>query len=274
MLERTIPSSGEKIPVIGLGTWQTFDVSGQAELENCTKVLHAWDVHGGRLIDSSPMYGKAEAAIGTVTSNAPLRDNYFYATKVWTTGLQQGIQQMQQSFDRMGRKTVDLMQIHNLVDWKAHLPQLRKMKEEGTIRYIGITHYRDSSHKELANILNSEHDIDFVQFNYSLFNRHAEEYLLQTAMHNQVATLINRPFGEGSMLQTVQNKTLPPWAIEQDITTWPGFILKYIISHPAVTCVIPATNKSQHAASNALAGSDFIPNEAFRKKMVDYIKGI
>jgi diketogulonate reductase-like aldo/keto reductase len=192
---------------------------------------------------------------------------------VWTRGKNEGIQQMESSFKKMKRSVIDLMQIHNLVDWKTHLATLQKWKEEGKVRYIGITHYMDYVHRELADIIRSE-KIDFVQFNYSIANRHAEEFLLQTAADNGVAALINRPFGEGNLFNMVKDKKLPEWAAEYKIETWSQFFLKFIVSHPSVTCVIPATSNPTHAEDNMKAGLDPLPDEATRKKMVAFMKEI
>lgn len=273
MLERIIPSGGEKIPVIGMGTWQSLNVSGAAALQQAEQVVAAWAGAGGRLIDSSPMYGKAEEVIGEITAGKSYADSLFYATKVWTTGGREGIAQMENSFRKMKRKTIDLMQIHNLVDWKTHLPQLRQWKTEGRIRYIGITHYTDSSHEELQRIIEKEKP-DFVQFNYSLLNRDAEKRLLPAAQHNGVATLINRPFGEGSMLRLLAGKKLPDWVTAQGIQGWADAILRYIIAHPAVTCVIPATSIPEHALANTRAGKGIVPDEDFCKRLVAYVKEI
>lgn len=267
MIHRTIPSTGERVPVIGLGTWQSFDVS--SGLEPLNDVLTVMADAGGRLIDSSPMYGRSEEVVGTLTSQ--WKDNpFFYATKVWTKGREEGIRQMNSSFKKFRRPVIDLMQVHNLVDWQTHLRTLRKWKEEGRIRYIGITHYTDSVHEELAKIIRLE-KIDFVQFNYSITDRHAEKELLPVAAENGVATLINRPFGEGKLFGKVRGKSLPPWAAECNIENWSQFFLKFLIAHPAVSCVIPATSNPLHAADNMKAGLEPLPDEALRKKMAAYI---
>ncbi|GAB4093539.1 aldo/keto reductase [Flaviaesturariibacter terrae] len=252
MLQRTIPSSGESLPAIGLGTWQTFDSSSNDG--SLIEVLQAFHASGGRLIDSSPMYGRAEATIGRLTESMPQREDFFYATKVWTTGRREGIAQLEQSFERMGRRTMDLVQIHNLVDWQTHLPTLRKWKEEGRIRYLGITHYTDSNHADLERVLRQER-FDFVQFNYALNNRHAEERLLPAAAELGVGTIINRPFGEGALLKRLQGRPLPAWAQEAGLTNWASFCLAYILAHPAVTCVIPATSKAAHLKEFLEAGN-------------------
>lgn len=270
MILRQIPSTGEMIPVIGLGTWQSFDVDPSFDLEPLKKVLSTMEEAGAKLIDSSPMYGKSEEIVGSLTEDDK-NNSFFYATKVWTRGKEEGIRQMESSFKKMKRSVIDLMQIHNLVDWKVHLATLQKWKEEGKVRYIGITHYMDYMHRELADIIQSQ-KIDFVQFNYSIVNRHAEEFLLQTAADNGVATLINRPFGEGNLFSMVKGKTLPSWAAEYSIETWSQFFLKYIVSHPAVTCVIPATSNPKHAEDNTKAGFEPLPDETIRKKMIAFMK--
>lgn len=269
MIQRIIPSSGEKLPVIGLGTWQTFDVDTDKylALKNVLDEMHSG---GGRLIDSSPMYGKSEKTIGNITANIDGRDDFFYATKVWTTGMLQGLQQMHTSMARMKRKTMDLVQIHNLTDWRTQLKTLRAWKEEGRIRYFGITHYTDAYHDDLERIMKVEKP-DFVQFNYSITNRNAEKRLLGAAATLGIATIINRPFGEGRMFGQVKGKPLPDWAGEHGINSWSVYFLKYIISHPAVTCVIPATASVQHERDNVRAGTGELPDDATRKKMVEYL---
>lgn len=270
MIQREIPLTGEKLPVIGLGTWQTFDVSSSSNLQPLQQVLSVLSDAGGKLIDSSPMYGRSEETVGALTVDAsPHR--FFYATKVWTQGRDEGIRQMENSFQKFRRTVIDLMQIHNLVDWKTHLATLRKWKEEGKIRYIGITHYTDGMHNELAKIIKSE-KIDFVQFNYSIAHRNAEKILLPTAAEHGVAILINRPFGEGNLFNQVQGKNLPSFATEYKIKSWSQFFLKFIVSHPAVSCVIPATSNPVHAADNMDAASEPLPDELIRKKMVEAFK--
>jgi diketogulonate reductase-like aldo/keto reductase len=272
MIKRIIPSSGEVLPVIGIGTWQVFDVTPEKypELKNVLEVMHNG---GGTLIDSSPMYAKAEKAIGDVTSKMDASNDFFYATKVWTTGADKGRKQMNASFEKMQRKTIDLMQIHNLVDWKTHLPQLREWKEEGKIRYIGITHYTDEHHEDLERVMKAEKP-DFVQFNYSITNRHAEKKLLDAASDLGIATIINRPFGTGNLFRQVLGKPLPSWALENRIENWASYFLKYIIAHPAITCVIPATANPNHEAENVKAGSEPLPDRILLKKMVDYLQNL
>lgn len=270
MIKRIIPSSGEALPVMGLGTWKTFDVTGRQSYPVLEKVLHTVDAAGGTLIDSSPMYGRSEEVIGDITSGMETADDFFYATKVWTTGKQEGIMQMESSIQKMKRKTMDLMQIHNLTDWRTHLTTLNDWKEKGKIRYTGITHYTDSMHPELEKILTSE-KIDFVQFNYSILARNAEDRLLAVAADHGVATLINRPFGEGKLFHQVKGKPLPVWAADINITDWSAFFLKYILAHPAVTCIIPATGNPDHAAANLTAAEGEMPDAAMQRKMAAYM---
>jgi diketogulonate reductase-like aldo/keto reductase len=273
MIERTIPSSGESIPVIGMGTYNTFDANEKTATDQLTAVLNAFYQGGGRLLDSSPMYGHAERMVGTLTSKAPYANELFYATKVWTTGRENGIRQMDDSFSFMKRKTIDLMQIHNLSDWKTHLPIIREWKEAGKIRYLGITHYADSSHAELEKVMRAK-PIDFVQFNYSIQERHAEDRLLNVAAELGVATLINRPFGQGRLFSHLRNLPLPDWAADWNMQSWGAFLLKYIIAHPAVTGVIPASSNAKHVADNIKAGEGPLPDERTRAKMVAYVQSI
>lgn len=272
MLKRSIPSSGEQLPVVGLGTWKQFDVGASAaERQSLTEVLKRMAALGGTLIDSSPMYGNAEEVAGDLTAGSGLADKFFYATKVWTSGEQNGIEQMQASLKKMRRTTMDLMQIHNLVDWKTHLKTLKKWKEEGKIRYVGITHYTASAHAQLEEIIKSE-DIDFVQFNYSIRVRDAEKSLLKAAQDEGVAVIINEPFETGSLFKAVKGKTLPDWAADYDIGSWAQFFLKFILSHPAVNCVIPGTSNPAHAADNMGAGYGKLPDEAGRKRMAEWME--
>lgn len=273
MLQRIIPSSGESIPVIGLGTWIKFDVTSTTEKQSLVNNLKLFAEHGGRLIDTSPMYGNAEKVIGEVTKQSDIADDFFYATKVWTSGREAGIQQMESSMQKMQRKTMDLIQVHNLVDWKTHLKTLRQWKEEGKVRYIGITHYTTSYHDELEKIIRNE-KIDFVQFNYSIGVRNAERSLLQTAMEKEVAVIINEPLEKGNLFKAVKGKALPDWAIENDMNTWAQFFLKYIIAHPAVTCAIPATSNPKNLLDNLIAGEGKLPDEKMREKMVEYFEGL
>ena len=268
--KRQIPSSGELLPIVGVGTWLQFDVGqSDAEREPIRQVLKSMVKMGGEVIDSSPMYGNAERVIGELTTELGLADHFFYATKVWTSGHQAGIDQMNASMRKMERQTMDLMQVHNLLDWQTHLKTLKKWKEQGKIRYIGITHYTVSSHDRLEEIVQTE-DIDFVQVNYSIQTRHAEKSLLKAAQDNGVAVIINQPYEGGSLFNKVKNKQLPDWAAYYDINNWAQFFLKYILSHPAVTCVIPGTSNPEHLEENVGAAYGRLPDEDARQKMADY----
>ncbi len=273
MIQRMIPSSGESLPVIGMGTWIKFDIGQAAEKEQAAKNISIFRSQGGRVIDSSPMYGTAESVIGELTQQTGRAEDFFYATKVWTSGREEGIRQMESSMQKMKRNVMDLMQVHNLVDWKIHLETLRRWKDEGIVRYTGITHYQSAYHDELEKIIKKE-KIDFVQFNYSIAVRHAEKSLLQTAYNNGVAVIINEPLEKGNLFKKVKGKPLPQWAVENDIRSWSQFFLKYIISHPAVTCVIPATSDPKNLMDNMRAGEGDLPDERMRKKMVEYWEGM
>ncbi|MBX7153094.1 aldo/keto reductase [bacterium] len=274
MIQRLIPSTNEKLPVIGLGTWQTFDVgSSESERQPLKDVLTTMRSIGGRVIDSSPMYGNSEEVVGDLTVMTGTAESFFYATKVWTSGKDEGKIQMMESMKKLRRSVIDLMQIHNVLDWKTHLPVLREWKDAGKIRYIGITHYTASAYSELEKILKSE-PVDFVQFNYSLGERDAERSLLQTAQDRGVAVLINRPFAGGSLFQAAKNKPLPQWASELGITSWGQYFLKYIISHPAVTCAIAGTSKPQHLKDNMMAAFGKLPDQVVRKKMSEYFDSL
>lgn len=272
MLQRSIPSTGESLPAIGMGTWKTFDRPLSGPEDELSFVLQDLHKAGGKLIDSSPMYGRAEESIGELTEATGLREDFFYATKVWTTGKQEGIEQMGNSFRLMNRKVIDLIQIHNLVDFDTHLETLREWKSKGRIRYIGVTHYLDESHEKLEKLMRTVPDLDFIQFNYSFFSRHAEERLLPAAINHGVATLINRPFGVGGHFSRVSSRPVPSWAVDAGMKKWSQFFLKYILANPGVTCVIPATSNPRHMADNLLAGEGELPDEAMRKRMLEEIK--
>src|SRR5688500_1734490 len=261
MLERIIPSSGEKLPVVGLGSWLQFDVGhAAAERQPLREVLKVMFSKGGKLIDASPMYGKAEEVIGDLTASSGNADKYFYATKVWTKGEQSGIKQMQESMRKLQRKTMDLMQVHNLTDWQTHLKTMNRWKSEGKIRYTGVTHYTVSMHKQLEEIVKQKL-VDFVQFNYSIRVRNAETSLLKAAHNKGVAVIINEPFESGNLFSVVKGKALPGWAKDYDIHSWAQYFLKYILSNPAVNCVIPGTSNPKHAADNMMAGYGNLPDE-------------
>jgi len=266
---RTIPSSGEKIPAIGMGTWLTFDAgNSESKRKELKEVLRIFWENGGKLIDSSPMYGSSEKVVGDLITDLKFKKN-FLATKVWTNGEANGISQMQQSFQKMQTARMDLMQVHNLVDAEIHLKTLRKWKAEGKIRYIGITHYLVNAYPELMQLIKNEKP-DFVQFNYNMAVRDAEKKLLPFCADTGIAVINNRPFDGGDLFRRINGKTLPSWTKDYDIRNWAQFFLKYIISHPAVTCAIPATSKQSHMHENigALYGS--LPDPAARNKMADF----
>ncbi len=268
MLSRAIPSTGEMIPVIGLGTWPVFDVGGEdgarRPLREVTRLL--LDT-GGRIVDSSPMYGRAEAVTGDLLADLRARPRAFLATKVWTSGRERGIEQMERSASLLRSPVIDLMQIHNLVDWRTHLATLRRMKASGAIRYIGITHYTDRALSELADILNSESGIDFVQCGYSLSARAAERDLLPVAAARGVAVIVNQPLGQGRLVRRVRGRALPDWAGELACTSWAQLLLKYVLAHPAVTCVIPATRDPEHMTDNLTAGFGALPDQPQRQRI-------
>ena len=271
---RTIPSSGEKIPVIGLGTWQVFDIGDSPHDRQPLKdVLGRFLQLGGKVIDSSPMYGRAESVIGDLTSELRLQDRFFFATKVWTTGKEDGIASMERSFQRLRISRLDLMQVHNLVDVNTQLATMRAWKEQGRIRYLGITHYTDSAFAEVEKILRRE-KLDFMQINYSINDRGAEERLLPLARDRGVATLINRPFASGDLFARLRTKPLPEWAAEFDCKSWAQFLLKWILGNEAVTCAIPATGKVTHLEDNMAAGSGSLPDAKMRVRMLAYVEGL
>ena len=273
MLTRTIPSSGEKLPVIGLGTWQVFDVGpSKAERAPLELVLSSLVKLGGRPVDSSPMYGRSEEVIGDLATKLQLQDKLFLATKVWTRGRQGGIESMERSFTRFKTKRIDLMQVHNLVDVTTHLQTMREWKTQGRFRYIGVTHYNENAFPEVEKVLRSE-KVDFLQINYSIGEREAEQRILPLAQELGVALMINRPFGGGDLFRRVRAKPLPEWAAECDCRSWAQFLLKWIIAHPGVTCVIPATNNPDHLRDNAAAGVGRLPDANMRKRMVEYVAG-
>lgn len=272
MKKRKIPSSGEEIGIVGVGTWQTFDVGNSAEQRAPLKeVLKILVEMGGEVVDSSPMYGRSEQVVGDLSTEIGLQDQLFYATKVWTSGKDEGIQQMQSSMQKMQANPMDLMQVHNLVDWQTHIKTLRNWREQGKIRYMGITHYTVSAYDRLMQIIQTE-DLDFVQHNYSIISREAEERLLPLAADKGVAVIINQPYESGSLFRAVKGKNLPAWAKEFDCNSWGQFFLKFILSHPAVTCVIPGTDNPEHMRDNAGAGLGQLPDEKMREKMATHVK--
>lgn len=266
MQTRPIPSSGQRLPVIGLGTYQGFDVAaGSAEYARLPAVLQALFAAGGAVIDSSPMYGRAEAVTGELLAATGSRPKAFVATKLWTRGRAAGLRQMQESLRLLGADPLDLMQVHNLMDWCGHLPSLRESKAAGRIRYIGITHYSAHAYAELAVAMRAER-FDFLQINYSHDEREAERLILPLAAERGMAVLVNRPFGGGGLLRRVRGRPLPGWAAEIGAASWAQLLLKFVLSHPAVSCAIPGTGRPEHMAENAGAGIGPIPDAAFWRR--------
>lgn len=271
MIKRTIPSSGEQLSVIGMGTSGTFGHG--ASKQELGEVMQAFFDHDGQLIDSSPMYGPAESLVGELLKTTKNTDGLFVATKVWTGGKESGIEQMQESMRRIGVKVIDLMQIHNLRDWGVHIHTLREWKTQGKIRYLGITTSHGRRHEEFETIMKTE-PLDFVQFSYNLLDREAEQQLFPIAADKGIATLINRPFQRGGMFDKVEGKRLPEWAAEFDCASWGQFFLKFIVSHPHVTNVIPATSKVKHLVDNMGAGYGRLPDGKMRERMIKYFESL
>jgi diketogulonate reductase-like aldo/keto reductase len=267
IMTKPIPSTGERLPVIGVGTWQTFDVGADAaargQLREVLKLLN------GNVVDSSPMYGTSESVAGDLIAELGIRDRLFMATKVWTHGRDEGIKQMETSFKRLRVQRMDLMQVHNLADVATHTETLQEWKQKKRIRYIGITHYTSSAYAEVERWLKTR-QYDFLQINYSLGERESENRLLPLAQELKVAVIANRPFAEGALFRRVKGRQLPPWAAELGISSWAQYFLKWIVSHPAVTCAIPGTGNPKHMADNLGAGVGNLPDATARQRMVDH----
>lgn len=267
MLKRTIPSSGEEIAAVGVGTWRGFDIGNrEADRARRREVLQLLLDSGASVIDSSPMYGRAEGVAGDLLADLGLRDEAFIATKVWTQGGRQGVREMEESFRLFRTDTIDLMQVHNLVDWRTHLDPMRTWKAEGRLRYTGYTHYRPHAFDDLMDCVRAE-PVDFLQFCYSIDERDAEDEILPFCAANGIATLINVPFGGGGLLSRLAHKPLPALAAGLGCTSWAQFCLKYVISHPAVTCAIPGTANPAHMADLLAAAEGEMPDEATRRDM-------
>jgi diketogulonate reductase-like aldo/keto reductase len=274
LISRNIPSSGEALPVIGLGTWQTFDAGNDgAQRKTLGEVLKIFAGAGARAVDSSPMYGSSEAVAGELIAQLKLRERLFVATKVWTHGRSEGIEQMEQSFRRLQVEHMDLMQIHNLADVATHTKTLLEMKDQKKITYAGITHYTSSAYPEVERLLKTG-QYQFVQINYSLAEREAEQRLLPLARELKVAVIINRPFAEGALFRKVKGKPLPPWAAEIGVGSWAQYFLKWIVAHPSVTCAIPGTGKPEHMRDNLAGGMGMLPDETLRRRMTDYYESL
>jgi diketogulonate reductase-like aldo/keto reductase len=274
MHTRAIPSSGEALPVIGLGTWQTFDVGGNgAARAPLAQVLQALFAAGGRVVDSSPMYGSSESVVGELCAQLGICEPLFMATKVWTGGREDGIRQMQRSIERMRAGRMDLMQVHNLVDVEVHTRTLLEWKAQQRVRYIGITHYAASGHAAVERWLKTK-QYDFVQINYSLDETESERRILPLAQELGVAVMVNRPFASGGMFRRTRGKPLPAWAAELGIESWAQYFLKWIVAHPAVSCAIPATSRPAHMRDNAGAGSGAMPDAVQRRRMAQHYSAL
>jgi diketogulonate reductase-like aldo/keto reductase len=270
MTLRKVPASGEEIPVIGMGSSDTFDVGTDGMKRAVLQgVLRRLVESGGRVIDTSPMYGSAEGVLGDLIDELGLGPKVWLATKVWTRGREAGAKQIADSFARLRTDRLDLLQIHNLLDWREHVPTLRALQASGQVKYSGITHYRADAHAEIERVLVAE-KFDWVQVNYSLAEPEAATRLLPFCQDKGIAVMVNRPFADGAMFARVRGKPLPPWAAEVGCESWGQFLLRFVISHPAVTCVIPATSKPQHMVDNAAAGRAPLPDARQRERMRTY----
>jgi diketogulonate reductase-like aldo/keto reductase len=270
---RIIPSSDARIPAIGMGSWLVFaiDPENDAELATREAVIREFLTQGGGMIDSSPMYGVAQDVIGRSLRRIDDHTGLFSATKVWTHGNRQGLLQMEDSRLLWGLPRFDLMQVHNLMDWETHLPNLYDMKDEGEIDYVGVTTSHGRRHEEMIDIIRSQ-PLDFVQFTYNMLDREAEEHLLPLAADRGIAVIINRPFQRGGLFNKFSHYRLPKWAADIDCENWAQFFLKFVISHPAVTCAIPATSRVDHMQQNMGAAYGRLPDTAMRKEMVKYVE--
>jgi diketogulonate reductase-like aldo/keto reductase len=274
MLTRAIPATGEKLPVIGLGTARVFDVDLRPEIEEqLGDVLSRLVKMGARVVDSSPMYGRSEEVIGLLATKLGLGEKLFLATKVWTRGKQAGIDSMERSFARLQTKRINLMQVHNLVDAATQIATMRDWKAQGRFRYIGVTHYESGAFPEVEKVLRSE-KLDFLQINYSIMERDAEQRILPLAQERGVAVLVNRPFGGGDLFSRVRAKALPDWVAEFDCRSWAQFFLKWIVACPAVTCTIPATDNAQHLKDNMEAGRGRLPTAKQRQQMLELVSAL
>jgi aryl-alcohol dehydrogenase-like predicted oxidoreductase len=274
MVTRTIPGTDEALPVIGMGSSNTFDVgNGAAERDPLREVLRLHTDGGGTVIDTSPMYGRSEQVLGDLIGDLGLRPKLWLATKVWTRGREAGVAQIADSMRQLRTDRLELLQIHNLLDWREHLPTVRGMQDDGKLRYTGITHYRADAHPDVERVLRAER-FDWVQINYSLAERDAEQKLFPFCAERGIAVLVNRPFADGALFERSRNKSLPPWAAEIGCASWAQFFLRYAASHPAVTCVIPATAKPRHMQDNVAAGAAPLPDVKQRARMAEYFAAL
>jgi diketogulonate reductase-like aldo/keto reductase len=273
MLTKPIPTTGEALPVIGMGTWQTFNVgAAPGERKPLEEVLAEFSRAGGKLIDSSPMYGDSEEVLGDLSAKLGLRQKLFIATKVWIEGATAGVRQMEASMRKLRADPIDLMQVHNLVDVDTQLQTLTEWKRSGRLRYIGVTHYTASAYDAVAKVIAS-HKVDFLQINYSVKEREAEQRLLPMAKERGIAVIANRPFAGGELFRRLAGKPVPTWAAEIDCASWSQLMLKFVVSHPAITCAIPATSKVEHLRDNMKAGFGRLPDEKLRLRIADELAG-
>jgi diketogulonate reductase-like aldo/keto reductase len=273
ILKRAIPKTGEEIPAIGMGSWITFNVGADKALRDArAKVLQAFFDRGGGLIDSSPMYGSSEEVIGDGLKRVANAGSLFSATKVWIWGQARGIRQMEESRRLWGLERFDLMQIHNLLDWESHLETLLAHKAEGRIRYLGITTSHGERHEAMAKAM--ARPLDFVQFTYNILDREAERRLLPLAAERRLAVIVNRPFRQGDLFDLFARHPLPPWAGEFDCANWAQFFLKFVVSHPAVTCAIPATTRVDHMEENMGALRGRLPDAKTRERMIRHVESL
>ena len=272
VLTKPIPSSGEALPVVGLGSWITFNVGNDpAGSDACAEVMRAFFEAGGRLIDSSPMYGSSQKVIGHGLKKLRGQSTLFSADKVWISAAARGRSQIETSRENWGVPRFDLLQVHNLLAWEEHLQTLQAMKAAGQVRYIGITTSEGRRHKDVEKVMRSQ-PLDFVQITYNIFDREVEDRILPLARERRIGVIVNRPFREGDLLRKLQRHPLPGWASEFGSTNWAQFILKFIVSHPAVSCVIPATTRVDHVQENMGAARGRLPDEALRARMITYVE--
>jgi diketogulonate reductase-like aldo/keto reductase len=274
LLTRPIPSSGEQLPVIGLGTWITFNVGDDPELrDECTEVMRVFFAAGGRLIDSSPMYGSSQPVIGYGLARLKRTAAVFSADKVWTSSGSEGPEQIEQSRSHWGVRRFDLLQVHNLLAWESHLQTLLEMKARGLVRYVGITTSEGRRHREFEHLMATQ-PLDFVQVTYNILDREVEQRILPLAQERKIAVIANRPFRQGDLIREVQRHRLPAWSEEIGAANWAQFLLKFIVSHPAITCAIPATSQVAHVRENMGAALGPYPSAAMRRRMIGHVENL
>ena len=274
ILTRPIPSTGERLPLVGLGSWITFNVGDDpAARDSCAEVMRAFFQDGGRLIDSSPMYGSSQEVIGHGLRKLGRAAPIFAATKVWISSGARGPSQIEESRAQWGVARFDLLQVHNLMSWEEHLPTLFAMKKAGRVRYVGVTTSEGRRHDEMERVLKTQ-PVDFVQFTYNVLDREVEQRLLPIARERKIAVITNRPFRQGALIQMVERHPLPAWAAEIDCANWAQLLLKFIVSHPAVNCAIPATSRVEHVRQNVGAAYGRLPDEALRRRIVSHVEAL